>query len=183
VYVVHGDADAVCPVAQPQRTTKLLKDLGFPITYVEIAGGEHGGPVFGRLGAALRALAATPRNAWPKHVRRSLCTTRAPHAYWIEVTKLDKEGDGKASTPPVAVIEATVDGQTITITSKGVASIELSLGSELLDLTQDVEVVWNGKKAHAGPVESSFESAVERALAKADWRGVGPAHLALNSPR
>jgi poly(3-hydroxybutyrate) depolymerase len=182
-YVVHGDADPVCPVAQPRRTTKLLKDLGFPVTYVEIAGGEHGGPVFGRLGEALTALAKTPRGPWPKHVSRSLGTTRAPHAYWIQVTKLEKESDGKAGSPPVGAIDATVDGQRVTITSKGVASIELALDEELIDWKQDVEVVWNGKKVHAGPVESSFEFAVGRALAKADWRGVGPARLALNAPR
>jgi len=94
VYVVHGENDAICKVAMPRKTTQLLKDLGFPVTYVEIAGGEHGGVVFGRLSEALTALGKTPRDPWPKRVRRALLTTRAPHAYWVRVTKLAKEGDG-----------------------------------------------------------------------------------------
>lgn len=183
VYVVHGENDPICKVVMPRKTTKLLEDLGFPVTYVEIAGGEHGGAVFGRMSEALGALAKKSRDAWPKHVSRSLATTHAPHAYWIEVTKLDKEGDGKAGSPPVATIDAVVEGQTVTITSKGVATIELSLGTELLDVEAPVEVVWNGKEMHAGKLETSFASAVERALVKVDWIGVGPARLALNAPR
>ena len=183
VYVVHGENDPICNVAMPRRTTKLLKDLGFPITYVEIPGGEHGGVVFGRLSEALGSLSKTPRIAWPKHVRRALSTTKAPHAYWLEVTKLEKEGDGKAGSPPVATIDAVVEGQVVTITSKGIAAIELSLSAELLDLDQPVEVVWNGKQVHASALAPSFASAVERALAMADWRGVGPCRLALQLAR
>lgn len=183
VYVVHGENDPICKVAMPRKTTKLLEDLGFPVTYVEIAGGEHGGPVFGRMSEALGALAKQPRDAWPKHVSRSFATTHAPHAYWIEALKLEKEGDGKAGSAPVATIDAVVAGQTVTITSKGIAGIRLSLGAELLDVEQPVDVVWNGKEVHAGKLETSFESAVERALDKVDWRAVGPAQLTLNAPR
>ncbi|MCY2959665.1 MAG: hypothetical protein NTY35_05825 [Planctomycetota bacterium] len=182
-YVVHGENDPICKVAMPRRTTKMLADLGFPVTYVEIPGGEHGGPVFGRLSEALGSLAKRPRDPWPKRVRRALSTTKAPHAYWIEVTKLEKEGDGKAGSAPVATIDATVEGQTVTITSRGIAAIELALASDLLDLAQPVEVAWNGKKVHSGPIAASFAGAVELALAKADWRGAGPARLALQAPR
>lgn len=182
-YVVHGDKDPICKVEQPRKTTQLLKDLGFPVTYVEVAGGEHGGVVFGRLSEALGALAKSPRNAWPKHVRRALSTTKQPYAYWVTVTKLDKEGDGRAVSGPVATLDAIVEGQKVTITSKGIASLELSLASELLDVTMPVEVVWNEKPVHSGPVETDFAAAVRLALAKADPRGVGSAHLALTAPR
>lgn len=182
-YVVHGEKDPICKVAMPRKTTKLLADLGFPVTYVEIPGGEHGGPVFGRLSEALTSLAKTPRNPWPKRVRRALLTTKDPHAYWIEVTKLEREGDGKAGSPPVATIDAVVEGSKITITSKGVDAIELSLGPELIDVDRPIEVVWNGEKKHAGMIGSSFANAVERALAKGDWRGVGVARLASKAPR
>jgi len=178
-YVVHGENDPICKVAMPRKTTKLLADLGFPVTYVEIPGGEHGGPVFGRLGEALESLAKESRDPWPKRVRRALSTTKTPHAYWVRVTELTKEGDGKAGSAPVATVDAAVEGQVVTITSTGIDAIELSLGPELLDLAQPVEVVWNGKPAHSGPVAPSFADAVERALAKADWRGAGSARLAL----
>lgn len=182
-YVVHGENDPVCKVAMPRKTTQLLKDLGFPVTYVEIPGGEHGGPVFGRLGDALESLARTPRDPWPKRVRRALLTTRAPHAYWVRVTKLEKEGDGEAGSPPVALLDARVEGQTITIGTKGIAALELSLASELVDLSQPVVAAWNGKEVRSGPVAPSFADAVSSALAKADWRGVGPVRIALVAPR
>lgn len=183
VYVVHGEKDPTCPVAQPRRTTKMLADLGFPVTYVEVPGGEHGGPVFGKLSEALESLAKKPRDPWPKHVRRALSTTRAPYAYWLRVTRLEKEGDGKAGSPPVAVIDAEVKGQTVAIASKGVDEIELALAAELLDLAQPVEVVWNGKTVHSGPIAASFADAVELALERADWRGAGPARLSLRAAR
>lgn len=183
VYVVHGDKDPTCPVAQPRRTTQLLKDLGFPVTYDEVAGGEHGGPVFGRLGKALGQLAKTPRDPWPKRVRRSLLSTHAPFAWWARVTKLEKEGDGKAASAPVARLDARVEGQTIEIESSGIAELELALGAELLDLAAPVEVVWNTKPVHSGLVATSFADAVEIALAKADWRGAGPGRLVLRAPR
>lgn len=183
VYVVHGENDAVCKVAMPRKTTQLLKDLGFPVTYVEIAGGEHGGAVFGKLSEALTSLGKTPRDPWPKRVRRALLTTQAPHAYWLRVTKLAKEGDGKAGSPPVAQLDARIEGQTVTIESRGIAALELALASELLDIAAPIEVVWNTKSVRSGTTTASFADAVEIALAKADWRGAGPVRIALQAPR
>ena len=183
MYVVHGDQDPICKVEQPRRTTRLLKDLGFPVTYVELAGGVHGGAVFGRISEALGALSQKPRDPWPKRVRRALLTTHAPHAYWMRVTKLDKEGDGEGKTPPVARLDATVAGQEVTIESQGVKELELGFARELLELDQPVEIVWNEKKVHSGPIAPSFAAAVEAALDKADWIGVGPARITLSAPR
>jgi len=182
VYVVHGDEDPICKVEQPRKTTQLLKAQGYPVTYVEIAGGEHGGLVFGRMSEALGALGKTPRHPWPKHVRRAISTMNQPYAYWITVTKLEKDGDGRAVSAQAATIDAQIDGQSVQITSAGIDAIELSLDSELLDVTKPVDVVWNGKKSHSGVIEPSFASAVELALAKSDVRGVGPARLALRAP-
>jgi len=183
VFVVHGEKDPICKVAMPRQTTQLLKDLGFPVTYVEIAGGEHGGVVFGKLSEALTSLAKTRRNPWPKRVRRALLTTHAPHAYWARVTKLAQEGDGKAGTAPVAQLDARIEGQTVTIESRGIAALELALASELIDLGAPIEVVWNTKRVYSGVVPASFADAVEIALAKADWRGAGPTRIVLPAPR
>ncbi len=183
VYVVHGDKDSKCNVEGPRKTTQLLKDLGFPVTYVEIADGEHNGTVFGKMSKALTALAKTPRDPWPKRVRRALLTTQAPHAYWVRVTKLAKEGDGLDASPPVAHLDARIEGQTVTIESRGIASLELALASELLDIGAPIEIVWNTKSVRSGVISASFADAVEIALAKADWRGAGPVKVALQAPR
>lgn len=183
VYIVHGEKDPICKVEMPRRTSELLRKAGFAVTYVELPGAEHGGPVFGRLGEALGALAQTARDPWPKRVRRALLTTQNPHAYWLRVTQLEREGDGRAQTPPVAHLEARVEGQTITIESSGIGELELSLAAELLDLGAPIEVVWNTQVVHSGPLEARFSHALEQALAKADWRGAGPARLTLRKPK
>jgi len=183
MYVVHGDQDPICKVEQPRQTTRLLKDLGFPVTYVELAGGVHGGAVFGRLGEALAALSKKPRDPWPRRVRRALLTTHAPHAYWLRVTKLDKEGDGEGTSPPIARLDVAVEGQHVTVDTQGVKELEFGFARELLDLDKPIEVTWNKKKVHADLIAPSFSAAVEAALDKADWIGVGPARITLAAPR
>jgi dienelactone hydrolase len=180
VYVVHGSEDTTCPVAQPRKTTKALAELGYPCTYVEIPGAGHEGRVFGRLGEALTALSAKPRAPWPESVRRALLTTQNPWCSWVRVTKLEKEGDGKAGSPPVARLEAKVEGQRIEILSHGVKALELWLARELCDLAQPIVVVWNTRTVHSGPVPPRFEHAVENALERADWKSAGETRLELH---
>jgi len=71
----------------------------------------------------------------------------------------------------------------VTIESRGIASLELALASELLDVGAPIEVVWNTKSVHSGVVPASFADAVEIALVKSDWRGAGPVRIALQAPR
>ena len=183
IVVVHGSEDKVCPVAQPRATTAKLGERGSPCTYIEVEGAGHDGGVFGRLGQALEQLSKHTRDPWPKHVQRSLLSTRNPWCAWVRVVRLEREGDGRAGSPPVARVEARVEGQLITLRTQGVRELELWPAGELLDLAQPVEVRWNDALVHSGPLQPRFSEALENALARADWKASGELRLALKAPR
>ena len=42
VLLLHGDADPVLPVASARAFAKKAKEIGAPVTYIEVAGGNHG---------------------------------------------------------------------------------------------------------------------------------------------
>lgn len=179
VWVAHGDQDSTCPVAQPRATCKALSAAGVRVLYKEIAGGKHDYSTWQHLGEGLAWLAEKPRNAYPKQFTRHLQTLRQPWSYWVRVDALEKEGPGTARGKPTAKLSAQIDGQSVRITSEGVKELTLCLSRELLDLSQPVEVVWNGAKKHEGVLARDFAQSVEFALDKCDWRGTFDAALEL----
>ena len=42
VLLLHGDADPVLPVASPRAFAEKARQMGAPVTYLEVAGGNHG---------------------------------------------------------------------------------------------------------------------------------------------
>ncbi len=179
VWIAHGDQDDVCPVAQPRATSKLLADRGVRVQYKEIAGGKHDYSTWQHLGEGLAWLAEKPRDPYPKSVARHLQTLRQPWCYWVRVDALEKEGSGKANAKPTATLEAVIEGQRVRLTSEGVSKLTLCLSRELLDLSQPVEVVWNGATKHDAVLERDFAQSVEFALDKCDWRGTFDASVTL----
>jgi predicted esterase len=171
IYILHGDQDAVCPIAQPRATRDLLKQLGVRFEYREIAGAGHTVDVWGHLHEALEWLTARPRDPYPKKIAKALQTTRVPWCYWVRVDELSKTGPGQAGAAPTAVVTAEVNGQAITIASEGVKALTMCLSSELVDLSKPVTITWNGVKKHDGLVGRDFGTAVELAIEKVDWRG------------
>jgi predicted esterase len=169
-FVLHGANDPVCPVAQPRRTTERMQALGLPVRYVELPDGAHDVGVWSRMHEGLAWIAAEPRAHAPASVVKVAGTRANPWAHWLRLDALEKEGDGEANSPPTARAEARIEGQTITVTSAGVAELSLWLTAELLDLAQPVTVTWNGATVHAGPVERSARTAAAAALERCDWR-------------
>lgn len=179
VYVLHGDADDVCPVAQPRKTTAELKELGGRVHYEEIAGGKHDYSTWQHLDAGLKWLAEQPRTAYPKKIARNFQTLAQPWCYWIRASTLSKTGPGEAGKPPTAKLGAEIVGQEVRITSEGVKAIELCLSSELVNLSEPVVVIWNGDKKLDRVLERDFAKAAEIALEKCDWRAVFEASVPL----
>lgn len=170
-FVLHGDADKVCPVVQPRATTKELEQLGARVRYVEVPGGGHDVGVWGKLNEGLKWLAESPRDPYPKSIAKNLKTLAQPWCYWARLDEIERAGTGAANEPPTATFAASVEGQTITITSKGVSKVTLGLSRELVDLSKPVTISWNGRKAFEGAPKRDFARALETAAEKADWRG------------
>lgn len=179
IYVLHGDGDTVCPVAQPRQTTKALAELGARVEYQEIAGGKHDGSTWVHLDEALRWLAERPRDPYPKKLARKLQTLQQPWCNWIRVDELAKSGTGKAGEAPTASLTARIEGQVVQLDSEGVERLTLCLSRELIDLSLPVTVVWNGKKELARKLELDFARSVALAVEKCDWRGTFEAAVEL----
>jgi len=179
VYVLHGDRDGSCPVAQPRKTCEMMKKRGYPVTYREIAGGKHDASVWRHLGQGLRELSGTPRNPYPKKIAMKLQTDLTPWCYWIRVEGLHRSGSGKGMAAPTASMEAEIEGQRVTIRSEGIRELTLCLSGEMLDLNQEIEVIHNKKRAFQGRPRRDFSKTALVAAEKADWRGTFEAFLTL----
>jgi dienelactone hydrolase len=180
VAVMHGDQDAVCPVAQPRQTTQDLTAAGVTVRYDEIAGAGHDGKVWSRLGDSLRWLHEGARVHWPKRVQKNLQTLADPWCYWLRLDALQTTGSGKGGAKPTATVRGEVSAQTIALEGSGITRLTVYLHPELLDLQQPITVTWNGKTVHRGRVERSFVAATERVLERADWGTVAEAALHLD---
>ena len=180
IYILHGDQDPTCPVAQPRATSKELEHLGARTSYREIAGAAHDIGVWSHLNEGLKWLAERPRDPYPKRIAKNLQTTLQPWCYWARIDQIDRRGPGEAGSEPTATFAAQIDGQRIRIDSKGVKKVTLALASELVDLTQPVVVTWNGKEEFAGLPVRDFARALETALEKVDWRGTFEAFVTVS---
>lgn len=182
IYVLHGENDPICKVEQPRATCAALTKLGCRVEYDEIAGAAHDFAVFGELDRALVWLATSQRVAHPARVAKHLLTLETPWCHWLRVDELEEPGDGRAGSKPVAFVGGAIEGQRVTLSSRGVRRLTLALDGELLDLAQPIEVVWNEKSVHARAVKPDFETTVALALEKADWRALYAGRLELGAP-
>lgn len=171
VWIAHGDADSVCPVAQPRKTSKELAELGVRVLYKEVAGGQHDYSTWQHLGDGLAWLAERPRDPYPRKLAHHLQTREQPWCYWIRVDDLAKSGTGKAGQKPTASLSAQIVDQEVRITTEGVDKLTLSLARELVDLSKPVKVVCNGATKLERVLERDFARTLEIALEKCDWRG------------
>ena len=168
-HVLHGENDNICPVRQPRSTCASMKDRGFPVEYQEIAGAAHEVRVWGKLGSALKKLAKSPRQRYPKKVAKRLQTEHTPWCYWIRVDGLKRKGNGKANAPPTAWVEASIENQMVTIKSEGIKKLTVCLAPEMVDLDEKVEIRHNGKRVHQTVPERNFEQTLRVAVEKGDW--------------
>lgn len=84
---------------------------------------------------AKELVSAGPRNAWPKHLVWFQSDDRLRNHYWLEAEKPTENG----------FIEAKVDGNRIELKTESQAGIALWLDSSLVDLSQPVTVIRDGK--------------------------------------
>jgi acetyl esterase/lipase len=182
VFVLHGSEDPTCDVQQARTAVAGLQRLGAGVRYLEVAGAGHDVKVWSRLPEALKWLAEQPRERFPRRQSRTLTTLSNPWCSWLCVEKLERPGEGKASTRPVAGIDAEIAGQTIRLFSQGVERVRLALAPQMLDLEHEIVVEWNGKQVFKGKPECKLETALDLAAERCDWTALFPSVLALAAP-
>jgi dienelactone hydrolase len=179
VLVLHGEADPICEVAQPRRMSALLRRVGADVTYEEIAGAKHDYSVWKTLPAGLARLGPKPRERYPRRISKSVRNTLNPWRAWLRIDAVDEEAKGSATAPMPFGADGEVEGQTVRVFTEGVRALTVHLSSDLVDLAKPVQVVWNGKIVHDGPVRASAATLFEVAGDKCDWTATFEAAIPL----
>jgi hypothetical protein len=117
---------------------------------VEIPGGSHE-PFQKETPKVLEYFQKHVRNPWVKKFVYASPDSRSVRAYWVEVTKAS--GTHR--------IEAEVlDGNRVSVRSRGADELVLHLSDALLDLDKPVIVSWNDSEAHNALVPRTLEAIV-----------------------
>lgn len=116
-------------------------------------------------------MAKHTRNPWPKKVVWRQAGRLHDRFYWLGLPKDQLKGG--------QTVRATVDGQTITLQTEGVAKLHLRLSDQLVDLDRPITVTCNGKQVFEGKVERSVQAIHESLLQRLDPTTVATAKLPL----
>lgn len=95
--------------------------------------------------AAVPWMAKFARKAWPKKLVWHQSGRTHERFYWLAV---EKEEASKGRT-----VRVEVEGQKISVQAEGLKALTLRLSDELLDLDEEIVVVWDGAEVFRGKVE------------------------------
>jgi len=141
VFVAHGDADVAVDVKNSHYAVKMLQRWGYNIRYWEVPGGTHGH--LGIEDDLMQWFLSHKRNANPKHVRIRSAILKSASAHWITVLQ---------RKDPYAFIYTDVEviaPNKIKLETENVLEITMSPGKEIVDHSQPLLIIWNGKEIKA----------------------------------
>ena len=120
-------------------------------------------------------MASQIRDPWPTRIVWHQDDVTHDRFYWLA---LEPNEDGSSSAKPRTTIEATVDTQTIRLTTPDhLSAIRLRLRDELINLDESITVVVNGERVFDGVVPRT-QAAIDRSLAeRLDPRSAATAEL------
>jgi len=137
VFVHHGDVDQAVNVEWSRYGVHLLQRWGYDVRYMEMPG--YGHEDLNQFPQIIDWLLAHRRQPQPAHVRLRSIELQNATAYWVAVEQ--------AARPDRYMV---VDGEvvapnTIRIDTDNVLALSLRPGAELVNRSEPVKVVWNGK--------------------------------------
>jgi hypothetical protein len=166
-YVVHGDADTICPVKWTRAAVDALKTAGVDHVYRELPGLGHGDVIVDR-GNALEWMSARVRDPYPRKVTLKLVEDVT--AWWITA----KAGAAKAPAwseergfEATGEVAAEIKDNVITVRSEGVAQLRIWLNGKLVDFAKPVKLVLNGRESER-TLTASMDVLLERLKMTAD---------------
>ena len=109
---------------------------------------------------ALPWMAKFTRNPWPEKVIWRQDGVIQTRFYWLGVAKSDYSKGRR--------IEATVQGQMISLTAKQTSRVTIRLSDELVDLDRDLVVKLNGKQKFSGKTDRLKSQMSESLMERAD---------------
>ena len=154
---VHGTSDATIPSWASERTAKaILKANPAAEAELHLLPGRGHDVVFGRdEGLTFPFLERHARDPFPRTVALRGRGGATPRAFWIEVTE---------KTGGAPQVDGAIEGQAVTLRTRGVRRLRLLLRPEHLDLARPVRVTVDGRAAFEGAL------APDPALFLRTWR-------------
>jgi hypothetical protein len=118
-------------------------------------------------------MAKFDRNPWPKKIVWLQDDVTHTRFYWLGLSKDEAKGG--------QLIEAEVDGQTITIkaSEKSPGEIVLRLSHALIDLDAPIKVLSSGKPLFEGKVSPTIEAIAKSLAERADPKSAASAELTI----
>jgi poly(3-hydroxybutyrate) depolymerase len=160
IYVLTGEKDTIVPPEQGRWAASTLRRLGSDVEYDEVKGGDHGAWIQ-RGPAGIRWLLEKKRGPLPKHCAAAVVGPLPFQGAFLRVDEVEPAPKGAPASRPDALVEASIDGRTVKVTSDDVKRLTLFLSDALVDLDQPIVVEWNGKKVHDGPLPRRLDVLVE----------------------
>lgn len=172
-YATHGAAEKETPVEMARDLVKKLRGFGYSVIYKEIPKMGHEWP------AALEPEIVK----WMDGHKRTRDPAKLYHAlrwwersgrrfYWLTLVRGTIHGE----------LDAKIQGNTVTIRSKQVDTVDLDLNERLLDLDQEVRVVVNGETVFRGKVERDVRQALDDFRVRWDAADLHNARLVVHLP-
>ena len=191
---INGETDGLFKIAAVRKDVEGMKASGIDITFMEMAGKGHDPRLFLEQADAVRKfLVAHPREAFPKTVHWVVDPSRGDSAVgfpantfrWIRIEEageaksrhgFEDAGKGllRANLPR---IEATRDGNRISVRTSGVTRYTVLLSPEMVDFTKPVIIETNGAPSFEGKVDPDPRTVLEEARRFRDARLVFQARV------
>jgi acetyl esterase/lipase len=141
VFVNHGDADMMVPVANSRYAVRMLQRWGYDVRYREHPGKGHAS--LGNEDEVMEWLLQHKRTLYPQKVRVRAAELSSAAAFWVRVNQRSDERD-------FMLAEAKLTApNTIQLDTKNVVSVTLSPGSPLVVSAKPLKIVWNGAERTA----------------------------------
>lgn len=126
--------------------------------------------------AAIPKMLRHARNPFPKMIVWNQGGWKpAEHFYWLSILPQEAQKNKR--------LTAKVEGQTISIASTDYSRLTLHLSDDLINLDQDVKVLWNGTEVFSGKVQRLASNLVKDYKARRDLGFWAPAHLSVSAPK
>jgi dienelactone hydrolase len=194
VYLIHGVQDQVMPVELSRTIAQELSRLGYPFTYREHHGTHPvaGGHYFPReeLPDLIGWFGTHRRDLFPKRITVVRDATHLSSFSWVRIDATDRiaafsenlidRRDETIRDRVYAKLDAEIVGlNRIEIRTERVRRYSLFLNQDLIDLTQPLTVVTNGRVSYEGTLTPNMATLLREARQRHDRALLFPAMLTL----
>ena len=155
---IHGGQDRVIPFNTSDRTIKRMQELGFDAKMKAYPTMGHTYLPKTDRPELHEWVKSKVRKPFPKKISYYFDKSKSSRCYWLEA----------GSFTGLAHVEAKVEGNTITLKTENIDSLDVLLNEKLVNMGEPVVVKLNGEEVFNGRVEPNIRTLLENAFARRD---------------